>query len=110
MLYKIHANIHEPRMKAFFSALLDGTIPSQEPDGDEILHAMQSAKMQVDGSIMWYETCHCATPLKHERETVYDRFLYDIETTVVTSVQDDIEGRSFWEYLESKYYNESYSY
>ena len=110
MLYKVHAKIHEPRMKALFTALMDGTIASQEPDGKEMQRAMQSAKMQEDGTIVWYETCHCATPLKHERETVYDRFFHDIETTLVTSVPDDIEGKSFWDYMEEKYYDESYSY
>lgn len=110
MLYKVHAKVHEPRMKAFFTALVDGTIASQEPDGKAIQNAMQNAKLQSDGSIMWYEVCHCSTPLKHERETVYDRFLYDIEIIVVNNREDEIEGSSFWDYLENKYYDKTYSY
>ena len=51
------------------------------------------------GIIQWYETCYCATPLKHERGTVYDRYLEDIRTSEVGKY-GDVSGESFWSYLQ----------
>jgi len=110
MLYKVQAKMREGKMEAFFTALTDGSIATQEPDGTTIVNAMQKALMIDDETLAWYEVCHCATPLAHERETVYDAYLYDIETTLVYKVQADIVGKSFWDYLESIYYDEGYSY
>jgi hypothetical protein len=93
MLYKVKAKIHEDKMKAFFTALTDGSIESQKPDGPYILKAMQEALMADDKTLSWYESCYCATPLRHERETVYDTYLYDFAATLVYEVKDDIEGK-----------------
>ena len=92
-------------MKAFYTVLTDGNIPEQEPDGTEIINAMQKAVMTGDDTLEWYETCHCATPLKHERETVYDTYLENIETTLVDEVKDDLRGVSFWDCLEDKHFD-----
>jgi len=110
MLYKVKATLKPKNIKAFFTALTDGSIKAQEPDGSTIVKAMQEAKMTDEDTITWYEECYCATPLKHERETVYDTYLSDIDTILVTEVFDDIEGRSFWEYLEASYDDETYTF
>jgi len=110
MLYKVKAKIDKLKMKAFFKALTDGSIADQEPDGSYIINAMQSARKTDGNTLEWYQTCECATPLKHERETVYDKYLYDIETTRVDEVKDDIKGESFWDCLESSYFDDSYTF
>lgn len=110
MLYKVKATLKEDMLKAFFTALTDGSINAQEPDGSYIVKAMQEAKMIDRDTISWYEECYCATPLKHERETVYDRYLRGFETTLIDTVSDDIRGKSFWEYLEDLYYDETYTF
>lgn len=110
MLYKVKAKIDTLKMKDFFTALTDGSIADQGADGPYIINAMQKALMTDSETIEWYQTCQCVTPLKHERETVYDRYLYDIQTTPVREVKDDITGASFWDHLEGIYYDDSYSF
>ena len=105
MLYKVKAKIDKLKMKAFYTVLTGGTVFDQEPDGAEIINAMQKAVMTGDDRLEWYETCHCITPLKHERETVYDKYLNDIETTLVDEVKDDLKGTSFWDCLEDKHFD-----
>jgi len=90
MLYKVKAKIDKLIMKSFYTALNDGSIADQEPDGTYIVNAMQTAFMTEPDTLEWYETCHCETPLKHERETVYDKYLHDLETTLVYEIKDDI--------------------
>ena len=104
MLYKVQAKIDKLKMKAFYDVLTDGSVAAQEPDGAEIVNAMQKAVMTEVDTLEWYETCHCETPLKHERETVYDKYLHELETTLVHEVKNDIKGRSFWSCLEDKHY------
>lgn len=101
MLYKVQARYKEGKAGEFFQKLTDGTIAKQEPDGAEIIASMQQARMIEDGMIQWYETCYCDTPLKHERETVYNFYLTDI-TTELADVKRELEGESFWGYLQSK--------
>ncbi len=45
MLYKVKAKIDKLKMKAFFTALTDGSIADQEPEGSYIVNAMQRALM-----------------------------------------------------------------
>jgi hypothetical protein len=110
MLYKVKAKIDKLKMKAFYTALTDGSISDQEPDGSYIVNAMQKALKTEDDTLEWYQTCQCATPLKHERETVYDKYLYDFETTPVDEVKDDIKGKSFWNCLEDWHFDDTYSF
>jgi len=110
MLYKVKAKMKSKAMKKFFAALTDGSIAAHEPDGAEMFKAMQEAKIEGNGTVSWYETCYCATPLKHERETVYDKYFKDFDTTLVYEVSDDIKGESFWLYLEEMYYDETYTF
>ncbi len=110
MLYKVKAKIDKLKMKAFFTALTDGSIADVEPEGLYIVNAMQRALMTGPETLEWYQTCHCETPLKHERETVYDKYLNDIETTLVYEEKKDIQGKSFWDFLEENFFDDSYSY
>ena len=98
MLYKVQARYREDRAGEFFQKLTDGSIAGQEPDGAEIVASMQRARITGDGVIQWYETCYCDTPLKHERETVYDFYLAEI-TTEPVAIKEKIDGESFWNYL-----------
>jgi len=110
MLYKVKATIKPETLKDFFTALTDGSVESQKPDGTTMLKAMKEAVMLDGRHIAWYEACYCATPLRHERETVYDKYLTDFETTMVYEVADDLVGQSFWSYIEDAYYDEAYSF
>ena len=110
MLYKVKAKIKPDKLKDFFAALTDGSIEAKRPDGTTMLKAMKEAKMIAKDTLEWYEACYCATPLRHERETVYDTYLSGFETTLVYEVSDDIEGNLFWDYLEEVYYDEAYTF
>jgi len=110
MLYKVQAKIHKHKMNDFFKALNDGSIRSQKPDGTYIVTAMQQAMIHNDEILSWYEACYCETPLKHERTTVYDKYLHHFTAKEAERVEDDLVGESFWEYLEQHYFDEVYSY
>jgi hypothetical protein len=101
MIYKVQARIFDEKTGEFFQKLTDGTISGQKPDGNEIVSSMRRAKITGDGIVKWYETCYCDSPLQHERETVYDLYLADIKTELV-DVCGEVEGESFWDYLQSK--------
>ena len=99
MIYSIKAKLIEKHMKEFFQKLTDGTIENQKPDGIEILSSMKRAKIIEPGLIQWSEMCFCSPPLKHERQTVYDRFFSDMEITTIDDYMD-FQGNSFFEYLK----------
>jgi hypothetical protein len=98
MIYKVQARYIEDKAGEFFQKLTDGTIASYQPDGKEIVSSMKKAKIVGEGIIEWFETCYCDTPLKHERETVYDLYLNDI-TTELVDAKGETKGESFWNYL-----------
>lgn len=98
MLYRVRARIMEGKMSEFFNKLTDGTIAQQRPDGQEILASMQRARLTAPGVIEWSETCYCPQPLAHERETIYNHFLSEIQTEEISS-EPEIRGASFWDYL-----------
>ena len=106
MLYKVKAKIIEESMGDFYNALTNKTIENQKPDGFYIHKAMKEALLQDKKTIVWYEACYCSTPFKHERQTVYDDYFYEFETTLVYEVKDDIRGDSFWDYLERNFKEE----
>ena len=83
MLYAVTARLVEARAAEFHRRLTDGTIQSQRPDGHEIAAAMARARIDSDGKARWTEECYCAAPLRHERETVLDRYFEDLETELV---------------------------
>ena len=98
MFYSIKAQFIGEKMKEFYQKLTDGTIENQKPDGNEILSSMKRAKILTPGTIQWSEMCFCPTPLKHERQTVYDKFFSNMEITTIDGYIE-FEGESFFEYL-----------
>ncbi|NIM25237.1 MAG: hypothetical protein GTN35_01880 [Nitrososphaeria archaeon] len=99
MIYSIKAKFNEEKMKEFFVKLTDGTIENQKPDGKEILSSMKRAKITQPGTIEWSEMCYCSPPLKHERQTVYDNYLSDMEINPIEDYVDFV-GESFFEHLK----------
>ena len=89
-------------MGEFYKKLTDGTIQNQKPDGKEIVDSMKRAKITASKTIQWSEMCFCPTPLKHERETVYDHFLTNLETQIIDDYVE-FDGELFFDFLENKY-------
>lgn len=96
--YSVKARFIENIMDQFYQKLTDGTIANQKPDGNEIIESMKRAKVTGPNTIEWSEMCFCSSPLKHERETVYNHYLADLETKVVDEYVE-FDGESFMEYL-----------
>ncbi len=98
MFYSVKARFIENKMGEFYQKLTDGTIKNQKPDGEEIINSMKRAKITEPNVIQWSEMCFCPTPLKHERETIYDNFLTDMETI---QIDDYVEyaGEFFMDFL-----------
>ncbi|MES9814129.1 MAG: hypothetical protein ABW161_15110 [Candidatus Thiodiazotropha sp.] len=100
MEYRVRAKFVLNKLPAFYQVLVDGTVANQKPDGAEIVSSMRRAKITGSDTIEWFETCYCPSPLKHERETVYDEYLENIETDLVEE-RGEIEGDSFWSFLQN---------
>ncbi len=96
--YSVKAKFIENMMEQFYQKLTDGTIANQKPDGNEIIESMKRAKITGPNTIEWSEMCFCSQPLKHERETVYNHYLADLETKVVEEYVE-FDGELFMEYL-----------
>jgi len=98
MIHSVKARYIEKKMGEFYQKLTDGTIENQKPDGQEIISSMKRAKITEANVIQWSETCFCPTPLKHERETVYDNYLTDMETVEIDDYVE-YEGEAFMDFL-----------
>ncbi len=98
MIYKVKAKYQDDKLREFFARLTDGSIASQKPDGGEIVASMKRAKITAPGQIEWYEMCFCPIPLQHEKATVYNNYLNDIETAAVEDY-GEVDGESFWAYI-----------
>ena len=98
MIYSIKARYIEEKMGEFYQKLTDGTIQNQKPDGQEIVDSMKRAKITEPNVIQWSETCFCSTPLKHERETVYNYFFTNLKTDVIDEYVE-YEGEFFMDFL-----------
>ena len=98
MIYSVKAKFIEEKTREFYQKLTDGTIKNQKPDGNEIIESMKRAKITAPNVIEWSEMCFCSTPLKHERETIYDNFLIDFETTRIDDYVE-YEGEFFMDFL-----------
>ena len=101
MIYSIKGKIIQDKMQEFFQKLTDGTIENQKPDGLEIISSMKRAKITEPGIIQWSEMCFCSPPLKHERQTVYDKYFSKME---INPIKDyvDFKGESFFDYLKKQ--------
>jgi len=100
--YSVKAQYIEEKMGEFYQKLTDGTIQNQKPDGQEIVNSMKRAKITAPKIIQWSEMCFCPTPLKHERETIYNHFLTDLETKTIDNYVE-FDGESFFDFLERKF-------
>ncbi len=101
MIYSVKARYIEKKMGEFYQKLTDGTIQNQKPDGEEIVTAMRRAKITESNTIQWSEMCFCSSPLKHERETVYDHFLTDMETEIIDDYVE-YKGEFFMDFLAKR--------
>ncbi len=97
-IYRVCARFKDETADAFLARLTDGSIAAQRPDGTEIVAAMERARVQPDGMVVWSEMCFCPTPLAHERETVFDAH-FDHLTTKVISDRTIFNGRPFMDHL-----------
>ena len=97
MRYRVMAQPRMGELARLWTALNNGTIESQEPDGEEIVASMKRAIMTVKG-VEWDETCYCTPPLRHERLTVYDQFFEDTKVEPLTSPLH-LHGGRFWDYV-----------
>jgi len=61
-------------------------------------------KITEPNTSQWSEMCFCSTPLKHERETVYNHFLTDMETEIIDDYAE-FDGELFFEFLEKQFKN-----
>ena len=104
MIYSVKARFIEEKMGEFYRKLTDGTIQNQKPDGQEIVNSVKRAKITESNTIQWSEMCFCPTPLKHERETVYNHFLTDMKTEIIDDYAE-FDGELFFEFLEKKFKN-----
>ncbi len=104
MIYSVKARFIEEKMGEFYRKLTDGTIQNQKPDGQEIVNSVKRAKITEPNTIQWSEMCFCPTPLKHERETVYNHFLTDMETEIIDDYAE-FDGELFFEFLEKQFKN-----
>ncbi len=104
MIYSVKARFIEEKMGEFYRKLTDGTIQNQKPDGQEIVNSMKRAKMTEPNTIQWSEMCFCPTPLKHERETIYNHFLTDMKTEIIDEYAE-FDGELFFEFLEKQFKN-----
>ena len=101
MLYAVTARLVSEHARELRERLGDGSIAEQRPDGGGIVAAMDRARVGADGIARWTETCYCPTPLKHERETVLDRYFTDIETRIIDEPPATFEGEPLMELLET---------
>ncbi len=101
MFYSVKAQYIEEKMKEFYQKLTDGTIQNQKPDGYEIVKSMKRAKITAPKIIQWAEMCFCPTPLKHERETIYNHFLTDMETKIIADYVE-YDGEFFMDFLAKR--------
>ena len=101
MLYSVRAKYIPEKLEEFHGKLKDGSIKNQKPDGEEICESMVRARVTQPGIVQWTETCYCSPPLKHERQTVYDRYFTDITTTEIDE-PTEFEGASFMGMMEQE--------
>src|SRR6266704_3525168 len=67
MRYLVKARVKPGCEKRLLDAIEAGTLGKGSVAGDEYLYDMEQARVGVDGTAHWVETCFCATPLQEER-------------------------------------------
>lgn len=100
MIYRVKGKFNYDVAKEFYQKLNDGTIKKQQPDGSEIIRAMNSAMIDENGDVNWTEKCFCPIPLMHERKTVYDLYFTALIIEVIPN-HKILKGTSFIDKLSS---------
>ena len=103
MLYRVRAKVIKKNLRSFYENLTNGTIYKQHPDGKEIVASMKRAKLVNSRFIEWFENCGCSPPLDHERKTQYNYYFSNF-TIKIAKEMVEIEGESFWDYIERSYF------
>ena len=101
MIYKVQAKFNRSKSKEFHQLLTGKSLEDQAPDGPEILASMDRATIDSSGLVRWTEICYCPTPLKHERATVYDKYLSEMQTEETKS-HERFEGESFMKHISKE--------
>ena len=99
MIYRVTASFRIETASDLRSDLKDGSISTQQPDGQEIVDSLRRAVRTAAGTIQWTESCYCDPPLAHERSTILDRYFEEFETEAIGK-HEQSEGQSFLQYLE----------
>lgn len=74
MRYRIKARVKPGEEEALIGAIDSGELGRGSIAGDEYLHDMREARVDVEGVAQWVETCFCATPLEEEERPYWERF------------------------------------
>ena len=98
MFYRVTARLKPDTAADLDKKLRYETIKRQRPDGQEIIKALNRAVLTESGRVQFSIVCYCATPLAHERATVFDKYFESIETEVIEGYEE-YQGRPFMEYL-----------
>lgn len=69
------------------SRLDSGEIGAMRPFGSALLYALENARVEPDGWIVWEEEDYCRPPLAMEREAVLDTYFTDLSVERVEAEQ-----------------------
>ena len=99
MIYRVTARFKAETTEELRRRLDDGSIASQQPDGQEIVASLYRAVLTSTDTVQWSEMCFCDPPLAHERATVLNRYFEDINTEPIEDYER-YTGESFVDYLQ----------
>ena len=94
MIYHVRAKFRDDTAESLLLKISDGTIARQQPDGPELVAAMERAVMNAAGKVEWSEMCFCPSPLHQERITLLDVHFENIKTELI-DVHTIYEGEPF---------------
>ncbi len=100
MIYHVRASLKEENAALLLQKLTDGSVAHQQPDGPELVAAMERAVINVEGIVEWSEMCLCPSPLHHEKATVLDQHFDDIKTEPIKT-HTSYPGYPLMEYLRA---------
>ena len=99
MVYRVSARFRTDTATELRRKLDDGSIATQQPDGQEIVDSLHRAVVEDSGAVIWSEQCYCEPPLMHERTTILDHFFDDLSSEVIKDYER-YDGRPFMQYLD----------
>ena len=98
MFYRVTAKLRQDTSVELHKKLHDGTIRNQQPDGEEIVDALNRAVVTESGFTRFSIKCFCSSPLAHERLTIFDQHFEQLRTEPVKGYEN-YEGSSFMAHL-----------